>query len=148
MSGLSLLDRLEIRELTERYCVAIDNALADEWAETFTEDGVFEGLAGTFRGRPELAAFARRHAADPRYNSGQHWVSNFSIEGEGDRAEMYSNLALLAPEPGSSPVRYYVRSVGWYRDLLLRTPAGWRIARRRVALEPERPGSIPGFRPV
>jgi hypothetical protein len=146
VSGLSLEDRFEIRELAERYCVAMDNALAEEWAETFTEDGVFEGLAGTIQGRAELTAFARRHAADPRYNTGQHWVSNFSMQGKGSHAEMYSNLALLAPEPGSDPVRYYIRSVGWYLDSLVRTAAGWRIVRRRVAMEPARAEAIPGFR--
>jgi hypothetical protein len=124
----------------------MDNALAEEWAETFTEDGVFESIEGTYRGREELVAFARTHAADTRYNTGQHWVTNFAIEGEGDRAEMFSNLQLVAPEPGSAPVRYYVRSVGWYRDSLVRTAQGWRFARRKVGLEPARPGSIPGFR--
>lgn len=142
---LGVEDRLQIRELAERYCIAIDNALAEDWADTFTEDGIFEGLNGTVRGRSELVAFARGYAADPRYNSGQHWVSNLAIEGEEGRAEAYSNLVLLAPEPGSDPVRYYVRTVGWYRDTLVKTLAGWRIAYRKVAREPAKTESIPGF---
>jgi 3-phenylpropionate/cinnamic acid dioxygenase small subunit len=146
VSGLPDEDRLRIRELAERYCLAMDNALAEEWAATFAEDGVFEGVDGTYRGREELVAFARRHAADPRYNTGQHWVSNFAIEVEGDRAEVFSNFQLVAHEPGSDPVRYYVRSVGWYRDSLVRTAEGWRFARRKVVLEPARPGPVPGFR--
>ena len=47
-------DKVEIQELISRYNKAIDTGDAESWAATFTDDGEFVGLVGTFHGAEEL----------------------------------------------------------------------------------------------
>lgn len=77
-------DVLAIRELTARYNHAIDSGRAEEWAATFTEDGVFEPSAGgRFEGREALAGFARAFAARFRV---RHCTTDAVVEVDGNRA--------------------------------------------------------------
>ena len=57
-------DRVEIRDLISRYNKAIDTGDADGYANTFTPDGQFIGIVGTFNGRDELRAFAAAYATE------------------------------------------------------------------------------------
>ena len=43
---LSIEDQLDIMELMARYNHAIDGSQPEAWADTFTDDGVFEGSVG------------------------------------------------------------------------------------------------------
>ena len=51
---LSIEDELEIMGLLARYNHAIDGRDAEAWADTFTEDGLFEGSRDTVKGRAKL----------------------------------------------------------------------------------------------
>ena len=49
---LSAADKIEIQELVACYDRAIDGGNPGEWADTFTADGVSDGLVvGSFSGR-------------------------------------------------------------------------------------------------
>jgi ketosteroid isomerase-like protein len=110
----------EIRKLLARYCFAIDSLNADGWADLFTEDGVFHYTLGEpLIGRDALRQFVSMVPGDRH-----HLTMNEIIEVDGDGATVRS-YALVTKE--SPPV---ISAVGDYEDTLLRTPDGWRFARR------------------
>ena len=80
---LSIEDQLDITELMARYNHAIDSSQAEAWADTFTDDAVFEGSAGAVSGREELLAFVRGRDQSNRI---RHWNNNVLIDGDGDDA--------------------------------------------------------------
>ncbi len=124
-------DKTEIRELVSRYNKAIDTGDADGYAATFTPDGEFVGIVGTFKGHDELRAFAADYAVNPEmsdFASAQHWVTNLVVDGDGDDATAFSHLMMVKPdgEHGS------IILVGHYDDTLHRVDGAWRFTRRVV----------------
>ena len=117
-------DQLEIMELMARYNHAIDGGDAEAWAGTFTGDGVFEGSAGTVRGREELLAFVRGRDPSRRV---RHWNNNILIEGEGDEAA--AKVYLVTFDVSGPPA---LRISGVYHDRLRRVNGEWKFAHRRV----------------
>jgi len=125
-----LKDELEIIDLLNRYGVAID---ARDWAmfrTVFTDDVVVDyGVHGHWDDLDRWAyVFERIHR---HFAATQHSITNHQVELDGDRARArsYVNALLVVPDqPGGSDVT--VR--GYYDDELVRTPSGWRIARRTL----------------
>jgi hypothetical protein len=129
--GLNVEDRFEIHELVARYNKAIDTGDADGWADTFTEDGEFDGLAGVFKGRDELRAFVRSYVTDPAFAdwaASQHWTTNFVIDGDGDRAELFAHVKMVKPEADGGRIIL----VGWYEDSLVKVGGRWLFTKRTV----------------
>jgi uncharacterized protein (TIGR02246 family) len=119
-------DRDEILQLMYRYNHLIDSGDAAGWAETFTEDGVFD-VAGQVRsGHSELTAFAAEQAGH------RHVVVNPVIDVTGDSATVRAYFVVYA---GGA-----LRGTGTYADELVRTPDGWRFA-KRVSTPDPRDGS-------
>ena len=113
-------DYEEIRALLARYCFAIDSRDGVAWAALFTEDGVFDFKMGEpVRGHEALRGFIASVPSDRC-----HLTANEIIEINGDRATVRA-YALVTKE--SPPV---ISTVGAYEDQLVRTPEGWRFARR------------------
>ncbi len=123
-------DRLEIQDLVLRYATAIDThewALLDEVfvpeAECdYTESG---GIAGPWREvRPWLEKVV------PSLKEKLHLVGPPYLRFEGERAFGRTSLynPNIIPMPDGSKRSLVVG--GWYEDEFVRTPEGWRIARR------------------
>lgn len=127
-------DRVEIRELISRYNKAIDTGDADGYANTFTQDGQFIGIVGTFNGRDELRAFAAAYATEEQYAefaSAQHWVTNIvvdPVEGDSDRATVFSHIQMVKPLPEGGRILL----VGHYDDVVRRTDGRWLFEQRIV----------------
>jgi len=116
-------DRDEILQLLYRYNHAIDACDGERWADTWTENGVFDAGSYGAEGRDALIAFA---ASAP--SGFRHVVMNPVIDVTGDTATMQAYLLILR---GGALV-----GVGDYRDELARAPGGWRFAKRTVTMEP------------
>ena len=109
-----------IRQLLARYCFSIDARDADAWAALFTEDGIFHyALGEPLVGRTALREFMAMVPGDRH-----HLTRNEIIELDGDRARVRA-YALVTKE--TPPV---LSAVGDYEDELVRTPEGWRFAKR------------------
>lgn len=129
--ALDVSDRFEIHELVARYNKAIDTGDAAGWADTFTEDGVFDGIAGVFTGRAELEGFVRDYVTDPQFAdwaASQHWTTNLVIDGDGGRAGVFAHVKMVKPEPGGGRIIL----VGWYEDEVVKLEGAWRFRRRTV----------------
>ncbi len=124
-------DRVEIRDLISRYNKAIDTGDADGYANTFTPDGEFIGIVGTFNGRDELRAFAAAYATEEQYAefaSAQHWVTNVVADGDGAEAAVFSHLQMVKPLPDGGRILL----VGHYDDVVRKVDGRWLFAQRIV----------------
>ncbi|WP_420623717.1 nuclear transport factor 2 family protein [Candidatus Poriferisodalis sp.] len=124
-------DRVEIRDLISRYNKAIDTGDADGYANTFTPDGEFIGIVGTFNGRDELRAFAAAYAIEEQYAefaSAQHWVTNVVADGDGAEAAVFSHLQMVKPLPDGGRILL----VGHYDDVVRKVDGQWLFAQRIV----------------
>ncbi len=115
-------DRDEILQLLYRYNHAIDSGDAEGWADTFTADAVFDAAGRVLTGRDALVEFAAT------VRGSKHVVVNPLVDIHGDTAEGRAYIVLLR---GGS-----IGTVGAYQDELVRTPAGWRFAKRVFTPDP------------
>jgi hypothetical protein len=127
--ALSALDRLEILDLMGRYNFAIDFGQAQDWADCFTDDGVFESPLSTASGRAELVAFAEAGASAKGV---RHWVNNAVLAGDGAQAsaDVYLNLFQLAEEGAPRTL-----VAGRYADTLAKVGGAWKFRRRTVTFD-------------
>jgi len=126
----TIADRLAIQDLLVRYCKAIDG---DDWElldTVFTPDAQIDytssgGIAGAY---PEVRAWLAQIL--PNFPVKQHLVTNFDVTIDGDRARSraYFYNPMGRPKPEGGVALFFVG--GWYVDELVRTAAGWRIAKR------------------
>ena len=123
-------DRLEIQDLFARYSFAIDERDWDALDRVFTPDARIDysetgGAKGSY---PEIKAWLPK--ALERFPMFQHMVATTKLDLAGDEAR--SRTILFNPmvhrnAQGEEQVFF----IGlWYRDHLVRTADGWRIAER------------------
>ena len=118
-------DRLEIMDLMVRYSNLIDERCFSRFDEVFTQDCLYDldGVQlGVLRGKAEIDHFLR---------TGWHPLMHINVNLEifpetADRVRAFSRC-LAALDTG-------LTSIATYRDVLVRTAAGWRIAERVVTL--------------
>jgi 3-phenylpropionate/cinnamic acid dioxygenase small subunit len=123
-------DRLEIQDLLSRYSYAIDERNWDDLDNVFTPDAVID-YSETGGARGTVAQIkAWLPVAMERFPKYYHMVATTKLELDGDTARSRTclfNPMVYRAEDGTESVFF----IGlWYRDKLVRTPAGWRIAER------------------
>lgn len=126
MDVQQLADRQEIEDLLVTYAHAIDTKDWDLLRTVFTSDAALDysstgGPSGTLEDLiafldPSLKAFALT----------QHLIANVRVSIDGDRASATAHL--FNPMKPTEGDMFFVG--GRYEDDLVRTPGGWRIARR------------------
>lgn len=123
-SQVSVQDFIEIQQLYAKYNHAIDAGNAEEWAATFTADGVFNGR---FTGREALVGFVNTWKSNGGLNR-RHWNSNLTVTAtpQGARGSVYLMLMDVSVKPAA------VLSTGMYADELVKTAEGWRFKTRVV----------------
>lgn len=130
LSLQEISDRLEIQDLFARYSFAIDERDWDVLDSIFTPDAQIDytetgGAKGTY---PEIKAWLP--GALERFPTFQHMAATTKLDIAGDEAR--SRTILFNPmvhraEDGTNQTFF----IGlWYRDRLVRTGQGWRIAER------------------
>lgn len=122
-----MTDRDDIGDLLLRYATGIDTRDWPLFRSVFTADCVVDyGEIGTWRGVDAIADFmVRAHAM-----AGQtlHRITNIVVSVQGHRAVARSYVdGLVMAADGNSGVS----AAGFYDDEIVRTSAGWQIARRR-----------------
>jgi hypothetical protein len=126
-----LEDREAIRLVLRDYGKLLDERKFDEFGQLFAADG--EYISGTTtRGPAAIAESLRRimtanslGLAEPNF----HVLFNERIELQGDRADATSQSFFVAPGADGAPQIIMMAS---YVDSLVRTPQGWKFAKRTV----------------
>jgi hypothetical protein len=125
----ALQDRLDVGDLMVRYGRALDS---HDWAllrTCFLPDAVadYGALEGRNEGIEEIIAAC--HRALVGLDSSQHLIANVQVEVDGDTASTTCYLHAQHYLVSASGVNTFVVG-GTYRDEVVRTPDGWRIAHR------------------
>ncbi len=120
-------DKHDIAEVLLRYSTGIDRRDWPLFRTAFVDDCELDyGEIGTWIGVDAVAEFMEVSHAMAGHTL--HRLTNQVITVSGDRADArtYVDALIMAQDNGSG-----VNAIGFYDDELLRTAAGWRIARRR-----------------
>ena len=127
-----LEDREAIRLVLRDYGRLLDERHFDEFGQLFAQDGEYVSAGTTTRGPAAIADSLRRimtgnslGLAEPNF----HVLFNERIEIHGDQAEATSQSFFVAPGADGAPQLIMMAS---YDDRFVRTPNGWRFARRVV----------------
>jgi hypothetical protein len=130
LSADQVSDRIEINDLLVRYTRAIDTCDWDLLDTCFTPDAHIDykssgGVAGSY---PEVRAWLAKALA--QFDAMMHLVSNSSVELDGDsaRARTYV-LNPMGMKQADGSLHFFTVAAD-YKDRLVRTPEGWRIAER------------------
>lgn len=133
---MSSSSRDAIVNTLNRYTLGMDD---NDWslvAECFTADAmlsmrVADGeLIGPFEGRDAILAMMRE-ASWSQEDQRRHVTSNFIIEEYGTKATNVAYLTLFSACNGTLTSL----STGKYQDELVHTNAGWKLAKRHIALD-------------
>lgn len=130
------------RDLIERACEKISIAYArhidfrdyEAFADLFTEDGVLEVFGQPLRGR---RAIIESMSQRPANRKSLHIFTNIWVNVlDRDNASGITYLSLFRadhdgpkPAPNTLPLL-----AGYYDDVFVRTPAGWRFASRKATM--------------
>lgn len=127
-------DTLEIHELVVRYGFVVDDREWDGFGDILTEDAVIDlrdhdvdppaGL-GPYTGLDEIT----HHYRDVLTHPSQHMLVNHVIDDVSDDEVVVRSKALVLL-PGQKAAGLV------YRDVVVRTPKGWRIRQKNVQLYP------------
>ena len=121
-------DVVAITALVNLYGLAVDSQRWRLFDSIFTTD--VHADYGASSQWTDLETFKSDFAAfhDP-FDSTQHTMSTHVVAVDGDRAHSFCNggWRLVRKAADGNPLW---DGTGWYDDTLLRTPGGWRIARR------------------
>jgi hypothetical protein len=136
-------DRLEIYNLIAAHPPSADTGAADFALAAYTEDGELD--LGGGKGARGSAAIAAGMTSPGHQAAIAHGLAHVCglphVEIDGDQAVVTSYLQILAPHQGAEPVElpnhgttrgWRVHRVGANRWELVRTPSGWKIARRTM----------------
>jgi len=144
----TLLDRLAIREVLERYMRYNDDRAADRIAELFDEDAVFQVVGKLVVGREAIREFfrgGRDRDPEPWTTPGEllkqppslHLSANPVIDVDGDTATSELDFHVIRR---NSEGRAVTALVGRYRDRLRRLEDGRWVITQRVGVSVARPG--------
>lgn len=122
-----LIDRQDIADLCSRYTFALDTRDWDLLASCFVSSPVFVHPGGRLQGFPEI--LARTSAALTPLTATQHLLGNVVVQVDDDTAASTCYFQAQHVRSGTIGGDTYVIA-GSYRDLLVRTAEGWRIAER------------------
>ncbi len=138
--SLSAVDRMlaeqACRDLVAKAAVFTDAQAHEEFAALFTEDGVLvRPGAEPLHGR---TAIIESYRSRPPGRITRHLISNTVVALESDTAAHGTSCVLLWSGLGSDDAGPFGRPaqarqvVGEFEDRFVRTPDGWRIARREA----------------
>ena len=129
MTLQQISDRIEIDDLLTRYAAALDAKDWDLWASCFTPDACIDySAAGGAKGAlPEVRQWLAEVMAG--FPMTQHLVTNRVVHVDGDTATCRSALFNPMGLPDGDSLMVFFDG-GYYRDKLVRTVDGWRIAER------------------
>ena len=131
MADVQVSDQLEVSNLLTRYALGLDSRDWELLASCFTDDGVadFGEMGGVHNGSDALVAFCRGVLSG--LDASQHLVGSVSIECHGDEGSSVCYFQAQHVYKGAEGGDNYLVG-GTYRDRLVRTGDGWRIAHRTL----------------
>lgn len=121
---------LDVCELLVRYASGIDRRDWKLLRSCFTDDCVADyGDVGRWSSGDEITEWMRT-THEPLGHT-LHRITNQAVSTDGEAVEARSYVDVIALGPGNVGG---VQAAGFYDDVLVRTDAGWKIAKRRYTM--------------
>lgn len=125
-----LQDRHDIYDLLVRYATGIDRRDWPLFRTVFTDDCQLDyGEIGSWSGVDAVTDFMEKVHAMAGHTL--HRLSNQAVTVDGENAVARTYVDALIMSADNQSGGRGVNGIGFYDDEIVRTPAGWRIARRR-----------------
>jgi hypothetical protein len=143
--ALTIEDRLALQDLMVRYAYCLDvNCTEEEFVELFTENAIMESpVSGRHEGAEGVRQFLRKAVARRAKARIRHFITNFLIDGEPDRAtikayfiEAMTQLEILYPKAERNTEFLLA---GSYDCVARKINGKWKLERRTVHVD-ARPG--------
>lgn len=131
-------DELEIRNLVARYAVAVTRADRDAWAATWADDGEWNVVGQSARGRQDLVALLEKLTAV--FTCVVQHAHSGVVELDGDRARGSWQIT----EHGKLTNDMALFTIGVYSDEYVREKGAWRFASRRFRMVYSGPPDLSG----
>ena len=138
---LSLEDRMAVQDLMVRYAYGIDvECSEEEWLDLFTENAVMTSpFSGVHEGVEGVKAFRAKFLPRRGKTQIRHVITNFLIDGDGDRAtlkayfiELKTQLELSPSDPKPKTEFYFA---GSYDCIARKINGRWKLERRTVNID-------------
>ncbi len=123
MSAPSTDDLRQIQNLLADYGATLDEARWDDHFALWTEDCSLFVFGRSFQGREAIDRFMRKTVR------GKHITALPHLEFDAERARSIADFVFFR----ASDLKLY--SAGVYRDDLVRTAEGWKLARREIEIQ-------------
>jgi hypothetical protein len=129
--SLSADDKIAIQELSNTHVKYLDAHDVEAWAGCWVPNGKFIATYGTFEGHEAIKEFIRGHIKAGKEDGARHTLVNYVIEGDGDRATVYSLVVKVQVEKAP-----FIIATGVYNDVVVRTAEGWKFESRQLDVDP------------
>ena len=139
--ALTLEDRIAVQDLMVRYAYVLDmEGNEDSFLALFTEDATLESpVSGIHTGAEGARQFLKKANARRSQTQIRHIITNFMIDGEGDRAtikayfiETMTQLQVIYPKSECSTEFLYA---GYYDCVARKIGGQWKLQRRIVNVD-------------
>jgi 3-phenylpropionate/cinnamic acid dioxygenase small subunit len=129
--SISIEDRLAIHEVLALYGHLLDEDRWDDFHQVFAEEFAFDGTMFGFGVMHSVEELKANWASNEHRNSLQHHTTNVVVTEGPDGTVHAVSKAIGVGMKGRS-------GSATYRDVLIRTSAGWRLASRQALLPTRR----------
>jgi SnoaL-like domain len=131
-SGVDAVRYPDIVHFYARQMQLLDEARVEEWAKTFTEDGLFAVNTHVTVGRTDLTAAARGATEDlaGRGVRRRHWIGMSVVEDSAEDEVRVRSYAIVLETPVGGPAG--VRMTGVMEDRLVRQDGHLLVSHRQV----------------
>jgi len=127
-------DEGAVRDLIHRLAMYADGlGTCEEYAQLFTEDGEWLMPNAPRKGRSAILAGSIERRSEGGVGPGsntRHIVASTVMEFDGPDKAIADSYWMFFADTATSP---RIMMMGYYRDTLVRTSTGWKMARREIA---------------
>lgn len=124
-------DKFEIFELMNNYILSIDSHNNEQFADNFTQDGVYDSPWGVAEGREAIIGNIGYWHSSGITKGKRHFIGSVRVlEINGDTAKTESNYWIAEAEttPG-------IVATGYYIDTVKKVNGAWKIAHRKQIVD-------------
>jgi hypothetical protein len=130
--NITAQDNFEIFQLMNNYILSIDSHNNEQFANNFTQDGVYDSPWGIAEGRDAIIGNIGYWHSSGITKGKRHFIGSVRVlELNGDTAKTESNywIAEAATTPG-------IVATGYYIDTVKKVNGAWKIAHRKQVVDP------------
>ena len=124
-------DKFEIFELMNNYILSVDSHNNEQFADNFTQDGVYDSPWGVAEGREAIMGNINYWHSSGITKGKRHFIGSVRVlEIKGDTAKAESNFWIAEAEitPG-------IVATGYYIDTVKKVNGAWKIAHRKQIVD-------------